>query len=44
MIEKQAAMMAYIDVFWLVAGMIFLVVPLILTMKPKRGKSADMIH
>jgi DHA2 family multidrug resistance protein len=44
MIERQAAMMAYIDVFWLIAGMVLLVVPLILAMKPKRGKPADMIH
>lgn len=44
MIERQASMMAYVDVFWMVAGMVLLVVPLILIMKPGKGAPTEMMH
>lgn len=44
MIQRQAAMMAYIDIFWLVAGVILLILPLAFLMKPKKGGAPTLAH
>ena len=44
MIQKQAAMLAYIDVYWLVTLMFLLMIPSILMMKPRKGESSTAVH
>jgi DHA2 family multidrug resistance protein len=44
MVQRQAAMMAYIDIFWIVMVAYALMLPFIFLMKPKKGEEPTPVH
>lgn len=44
MVQKQATMMAYIDIFWMVTAAYALMLPFIFLMKPKKGGAPVSMH
>jgi DHA2 family multidrug resistance protein len=45
MVQRQAAMLSFVDVFRILAVMFLVMIPLLLIMKrPKRGVAAEMSH
>lgn len=43
-VQRQATMMAYIDIFWIVTVVYALMIPFIFLMKPKKGGTTTAIH
>jgi DHA2 family multidrug resistance protein len=43
MVERQAAVLSYDDVFWMIAAAFLVMIPAVLAMRPRRGESQDRV-